>query len=253
MHEASQHDDNSYITLTYDDKHLPPGGTLVKSHFVSFMKRLRARLQYEDEKAGRDARLIRFYMCGEYGPRTLRPHYHALLFGYQYPDLRFHQEKRGHRLFTSKQLVEDWGLGSNCPVGQVTFQSAAYVARYIMKKQSGPVAYDLIDTQTGEITKRIPEYTNMSRMPGIGASWFSKFAPDVYPDDFIINEGKRVRVPRYYDRLFAEALGDDALLEIKDDRREAASLHKENQTPQRLKVRELVLESKITKLVRDDI
>ena len=77
LHEASLFDENSFVTLTYDDKHLPAGGTLVKRDVQLFLKRLRRK--FSD-------RTIRYFFSGEYGGDTLRPHYHGCLFGFAFPD-----------------------------------------------------------------------------------------------------------------------------------------------------------------------
>lgn len=131
MHEASLYDRNCFITLTYDDDNLPADRSLHYSHFQLFMKRLR--------KAHGDG--IRFYMCGEYGEKKGRPHYHACLFNFNFDDLTLWQERRGTKLYRSKSLERLWPYGFST-VGGVTFQSAAYVARYIMKKVTGDRAPD---------------------------------------------------------------------------------------------------------------
>lgn len=125
VHEASLHDSNLFVTLTYDDEHLPEFNSLYYPDFQKFMKRLRKKFSREN---------IRFYMCGEYGETTLRPHYHVILFNFDLPDRRLYRRSHsGDHLFTSEILTKIWGKGF-CPFGNVTFQSAAYTARYIMKK-----------------------------------------------------------------------------------------------------------------------
>jgi hypothetical protein len=97
---------------------LPEDGSLDVSHFQIFMKRLRHRVK---------PLKIRFFHCGEYGDKTRRPHYHALIFGYK---VLFKKQKSGD-LFTSDMLAKCWGKG-HCLVGDLTFESAAYVARYVV-------------------------------------------------------------------------------------------------------------------------
>jgi len=129
VHEASLHEQNCFVTLTYSPENLPSDAGLHHPHFQKFMKRLRKKY------SGRD---IRYYMCGEYGERTNRPHYHALLFGLDFPDWEYvSTSDSGHEVFTSKTLEKIWGLGF-VTIGTVTFESAAYCAPYIMKKLTGP-------------------------------------------------------------------------------------------------------------------
>jgi len=244
MHEASLYEENSFITLTYAPKHLPEGGTLVPRHFQLFMKRLRKAIR---------PKKVRFYHCGEYGADVGRPHYHALLFGYEFPDRKAWREIRGNPVYTSVMLADVWGKGF-CSIGSVTLQSAAYVARYILKKQTGDPAkahYEKISKETGEITARIPEYTTMSRRPGIAAGWFEKFAADVYPDDFVVMGGQKYKTPRYYDKLVKATKGGDFLDAIKAQRVLEGERRKVDSSPSRLVVREKVLESKIKLLKRE--
>jgi len=243
MHEAQLHQDNDYITLTYNTESLPDHRSLKKNHFQRFMKRLRRQLV--DKK-------VRYYMCGEYGEALGRPHYHALLFGYTFPDKKLHKVLRGNPLYVSEMLDRTWGLG-HCYIGAVTFKSAAYVARYIMKKQTGDAAerhYTRVDEETGEVHPIIPEYNAMSLRPGIGADWFEEYYPDVFPDDFVVMDGKQHKTPRYYDKLYKRREGEDALLLVKDRREAAMRARMDEQTPERLAVREKVAESKLKLLKR---
>lgn len=189
MHEASLYEHNSFITLTFNDEHLDPIGSLRKSDFQNFMKRLRKAISPER---------VRFYHCGEYGSKGGRPHHHACLFGYDFKDKELWRIRNNVPLYTSKFLDSIWSLDGKqlgfCTVGDVTFESAAYVARYIMKKQLGDPEY------YGDL---VPPYTTMSRRPGVGSKWFDKFGSDVYPDDFVVIRGQlRVKPPKYYDSIF---------------------------------------------------
>lgn len=154
VHEASLYDDNCFITLTYSDEFLPRDYSLDVSHFQRFMKRLRKRF----------GEGIRFFHCGEYGSQFGRPHYHAILFNLDFPDKVFLKEQNGQTLYRSKILEELWPFGHSS-VGSATFESAAYVARYILKKVNGDAAdewYAAVDHDTGEFFQRKPEYTTMS-------------------------------------------------------------------------------------------
>ena len=251
-HEASLHEDNSFVTLTYNDASLPndpelgqaPSGTLVKSDFQRFMKRLR-----KHSGAG-----IRFYMCGEYGPKLGRPHYHACIFNYKPPDLRFHKRDPETQIdtYTSNTLSRIWGKGFTL-TGQVTFESAAYVARYIMEKISGSksaIHYETADPITGEIFKLLPEFTMMSLKPGIGHNWFNQYKEDVYNDDYVIIKGKKMRPPRYYDRLL-EAEDPKRYAALKSARVHNAQQHAHDNTPARLQVRETIQNARLNHLPRN--
>ena len=117
-HEASLHAENSFVTLTYNDTNLPANNCVSVRELQLFMKRLRKRFG-----AG-----IRFYGCGEYGDLTGRPHYHICLFNFSPPDLTLYKITNDQRLYSSKSLDTIWGKGYTL-TGDVTFQSAAYVAR----------------------------------------------------------------------------------------------------------------------------
>lgn len=248
-HEASLYENNTFSTLTYRDAQLPndpekgqpKNGTLVIRDFQLFMKRLRKK-----NGAG-----IRFYACGEYGEKNQRPHYHVCLFNFALNDRRLFKNTNGVNLYSSSALDEIWGNGFTLS-GEVTFQSAAYVARYIMKKINGPLAdqhYETYDKETGEILSRIPEFTTMSRRPGIGKHWYDHYATDVYPYDEVIVKGKRHKPPVYYDRQYeiADPIGFDA---IRKKRLAASKKHSDDRTKERLAAREAIQLAKINKLPR---
>ncbi len=247
MHEASLYDDNCFITLTYSDAELPEFGSLVKGDFQRFMKRLRKRAD----------RKIRFFHCGEYGETTRRPHYHALLFGYDFADKVPWRESKGHQIWRSPFLEEVWSHG-NSEIGSATFESAAYVARYCVKtlqnlrfrkgsRESYLAAlereYERVDPDTGEIVTVNPEYVTMSRNKGIGTGWFEKFGAEVYPSDEVIVRGVSSKPPRFYDLLLAAA-SPEAALELQ--KRRFMSRHREDETPARLRVREVCSDARLT-------
>lgn len=239
-HEASLHKENCFITLTYNEQNVPDDYSLSVRVFQLFMKRLRKKYPHK----------IRFYACGEYGDRLGRPHYHACLFGHQFPDLKLWKRGRDP-LYRSGELEELWPYGYSS-IGQVTFNSAAYVARYIMKKVNGPRAdehYSFVD-EDGVIHQRRPEFTIMSRKPGVGAAWLHKYADDIYPDDFVIIKGKRMRPPRYYDQNF-ERTHPEHMKKIQWTRKRNLSKHAANNTPARLRVREIIQIKKALLLVRN--
>lgn len=241
VHESSLYEDNCFITLTYNDENLPADGGLVLSDFQKFMKRLRKR--FGDG--------IRFFHCGEYGENFGRPHYHACLFNFDLPDRELWSIRNGVRLYTSEILNEVWGKGF-CSVGDVTFESAAYVARYITKKVTGEAAddhYQSLNLDTGEIVWLRPEYTTMSRRPGIGKGWYEIYGEATHHDDYIIMNGKKMKPPKYYDGLF-ELNEEDLCRSLKIQRKKAAEQHADNNTPDRLKVRHTIQERRLDKLPR---
>lgn len=194
LHEASLHQDNAFITLTYSDSNLPRGGSLDYSDFQKFMKRLRKRVRQN----------VRFYVGGEYGQEQMRPHFHACLFGYDFPDkLYYKKTESGESIYTSKLLESLWPLGLSS-IGNVTFQSAAYIARYCVQKVTGDLAeaHYRVVTDDGEIIDRVPEFNHMSLKPGIGKPWLEKFCTDVFPRDYVVVNGVKTKPPKYYDRLF---------------------------------------------------
>lgn len=195
VHEASMHDENCFITLTFATENLPKDGSLNKSDFQKFMKRLRKKFK---------GRRIRYYHCGEYGSELRRPHHHACLFGIDFPDKEVWSVRKGVTLYRSDILEKLWPFGFSL-IGEVTFESAAYCARYVLKKVLGDRAedhYRRLDRETGEITDLLPEYTTMSRRPGIGRSWFERYEGDLFPKDFVTLRGVRYKSPRYYDNLY---------------------------------------------------
>lgn len=234
MHEASLHDDNCFITLTYADEHLPPGGTLRPRDFQLFMKRLR-------KKFGPG---IRFFQCGEYGAGLGRPHHHALLFGHDFEDKVYWTQRNGQKYYVSADLMELWPFGWHT-IGNVTFESAAYTARYIMKKINGDEAED----HYGE---KIPEYITMSRRPGIAKKWYDQFKNDVYPHDYvIIRDGIKCRPPAYYDKLYdLDEEAEISLSTLKIKRLKKIRERSEEYTPRRLQVKEEIQYLKAQKLPR---
>lgn len=201
LHESSLHQENAFLTLTYDDANMPDHGNLCYRDFQLFMKRLR--------KAGYNAR---FFMCGEYGEQTKRPHYHAIMFGYMPADCLYYSKTGSDsKIYTSESLNKFWRKGQ-VYVGDVTFESAAYVARYCLKKVTGQGAdayYKQLDMETGELIDMVPEFAHMSLKPAIGRPWLDKYSADVYPHDYVIIRGQKVKPPRYYDRVFEKGNLDD--------------------------------------------
>ena len=248
-HETKMHEDNCYVTLTYSTPNLPENRTLIKSELSQFMRRLRHSQGYG----------IRFFGCGEYGDELGRPHYHAILFNWKPNDLRRHvQNKSDQWIHTSRQLDKIWSFGHTY-TGEATFQSAAYVARYILKKINGQMSepyYKTVDPETGEIITKIPEFTGQSlggkNNGGIGKSWYEKYGnTDAHNhDEIIMPNGRKYPVPRYYDKLL-EKIDPPRYARIKRARLRNARDHAENNTPARLKIRARVQQKKTQRLLRD--
>lgn len=234
MNEASLHDENCFITVTYDDDHIPALGSLRKADFQKFMKRLRKHFP---------ERKVRYYHAGEYGDRTGRPHYHACLFGFDFPDKVAWSVRNGFPVWRSVVLETLWPFGQS-EIGSVTFESAAYVARYIVKKVLGAgadEAYEVPDAD-GVVVQLEKEYTTMSRRPGIGKAWFDQFGGEVYPADGIPLRGKLVKPPRYYD-VALEMIAPDVAASVCRARRRARKI--DDETWERLAVREQVALAKL--------
>ena len=257
VHEAQLHQENSFITLTYRPEDLPENGRLVKRDFQNFMKKLRKEIAPVK---------IRFFHCGEYGSvrdsngavvsgQLGRPHYHAILFGYQFPDLIEYREKNGVKLYLSPMLERIWGKGF-VTVGEVTFESAAYVARYVMKKRTGDQAEEhyLKPGDNGEVGPNgemcviQSEYTTMSRKPGIAHDWFMEFKDDL-KKDFITLNGKKFKPPKYYDGLFE--IHDPEFIEMTKAKRQSIAKMDKDNTPDRQEQKEKVKLTQIGMLKRE--
>lgn len=237
MHETQMHTKNSFITLSYAPEKLPPLGSLDITHFQKFMRRMRKRLPETK---------IRFFHCGEYGEKLQRPHYHAILFGVDFSGDRYHWTMRnGYPVWRSATLENLWPHGYS-EIGTVTSKSANYVARYIFKKVNGDRGadhYTRTDPTTGEMVPIQPEYVTMSRRPGIGASWFERYASEVYPHDEVIVDGRPQKPPRFYDKLYAET-DPEAFGKIAAERR--THYQPQNNTPDRLATRETCAKARIS-------
>lgn len=216
MHESRMHEENSFLTLTYDDNYLPEDKSISRKELQKFMKRLRKRIE---------PKKVRFYGCGEYGEKFSRPHYHICLFGFNFPDreiykgakARYYQNKfkenSDNTLYISELLGKVWKKGFHT-IGEVTLESAGYVARYCTKKVTG-------EHQSKWYGNREPEFALMSRRPGIGSSWFEKYSGDHYPKDFFTYKGRKLKNNRYYDEALKKK-NPIMYEQIKEKRRKAA-------------------------------
>lgn len=234
-HESTKYANNAFLTLTYNPEHLPykqtvdketgelkEGNPLVKKHIVDFVKRL--RYYYDKERPGEK---IRFYACGEYGTKYGRPHYHMAIFNYDstcWGDIKLRgNNHQGDALWSSEKLEQIWGKGF-VTIGDLTPQSAAYIARYMLKKQKGKEKKYYYEKEG-----IIQEYTTMSRMPGIGLDWYEQHKEEIWLRDciYVPQRNKaplKIKVPRYYNKQL-EKEDEEKLKRIKEARKKSAELN----------------------------
>jgi hypothetical protein len=271
VHEASLWDENCFITLTYREEcnateeqrdqglFVPRDGSLNKKHFQDFMKRLRKRYP----------QVIRYYHCGEYGDKLQRPHYHACLFNLQFDDLEQIGISNGIPIYTSKTLEDVWRYGF-VTVGELNMETAAYTARYCLKKINGRKAQDhyLRCDEYGVAYWLEQEYTTMSRgrpckdhkkldpecpdcQGGIGSKWYAKFKDDVHPSNKVPVPGSGVfnKVPRYYEKLLER---ENPVMHsvLAEERRDWIRENPEEFTPERLESKYKVKKAQVSMLKR---
>lgn len=191
VHEKRMHQFSWFVTLTYNEDCVPD--SLSVRELQLFMKRLR-------KKFGK----LRFFAAGEYGGESNRPHYHLILFGFPIPDLRKYSDNKDGVLFESDSFSKLWKFGTH-KIGEVTFESCAYVARYCVEKITGPKADDWY-------MGRQPEFATMSRRPGIGATWYMKYGVHCFDVDRVILRGREMRPPKYYENKLDDAAAHDLKL-----------------------------------------
>ena len=238
MHETKFHAENSFLTLTYSNEACPQDYGLDLRHWQLFMKRLRKSLPQK----------LRFYACGEYGDLNGRPHYHAIIFGYDAPDKVFHSvSERGDKQYTSAHLSKVWPYGT-ITTGAVTTESCRYVAAYCMKKiksgdDYGAERYYRLSPIDGQMHRVRPEFAVMSRRPGIGQAYVEKFRSDFYPSGYVIVDGVRQAPPRFYVSKLSEEEQRKLKLNSKKEPRS-------EKTMERRMARAAVRDARIRKLQR---
>lgn len=182
-HEAKKYTNNTFITLTYEDNYLPNEGWLDADEFTRFLKRLRKRAEY-DRNIVCDSRFgIRYFACGEYGEKTARPHYHAILFNADFAD----KQRVGKNLYHSDILRSLWPYGHN-RVGDASPAAASYIAQYALKKQGDG------STDADGVWKPAP-FLRMSR--NLGKDWLEQNQQDL-EKGFFVRDGKPRKIPRTY-------------------------------------------------------
>lgn len=238
-HESKSHAISHFVTMTYDDAHLPMHGSLNYSDVQLFHKRLRKAFGP-----------FRFFVVGEYGDTSDRPHYHGIYFSLAVPDLKRFGGSDKMPTYASERVNQIWGKGF-CLFGSLTPQSASYVCRYALKKVNGQRAethYQRV-TPDGEIVTIEREFARMSTKPGIGHTWFMKYHSDVTTHDYVIQDGAKNPVPPYYDKLFKRIGGE--LDVTKMGRMEKALLRAADNTPERLAAREIVAKARASTKARE--
>lgn len=204
-----QYTDSAYfITLTYDNEHIHPSYdaetglcnglfTLDKRDIQLFIKRLRKR--FENDK-------IRYYIAGEYGDNTARPHYHGILFGLHIDDLKeCGRSETGNKYFISESIAEVWKNGF-VSVEPANYATCKYVASYVTKK------IGIRPNQFYEDNYLVPPFSLSSRRPGIGYKYLEDH-PDYWKFDEINltlpDGGRKFPLPRYFKKKFKEMLPEE--------------------------------------------
>lgn len=254
---------NWFITLTYDDEHIPTkevtntetgekkiGLTLNKKDLQDFLKRLRSRWENKYDHQG-----IRYFACGEYGETTNRPHYHLCIMNLPITtELKKLNTKDENALWTNEEIEKTWGQG-NIAIGKLNWETAAYTARYIMKKQLGQNAEWFYKMQAKE-----PEFTVMSRKPGIGQKYYQKNKEKIYNYDEITipkkGGAKKIKPPKYFDRMYKDE-NEEKMEKLKEKRKTIQKMterQKDIQTTQtayeRRKIQEATFKNKNRQLKR---
>lgn len=248
--EMKDHSSNYFLTLTYDDAHLPineyldketgavePIATLVKRDFQLFMKRLRKNYKYDNK--------LRFFAAGEYGEHTARPHYHAIIFGLILDDLIFYKRLGDFNYYTSPFLDGVWKNGY-VVVASANWATCAYVARYIVKKQKGETKSIYSDFNFE------PEFSLMSRKPGIGKDFFDKnYQRFIEEDKIFIStpEGsKDLKLNKYYRRLLDGVDPEESIVVKERLARAARNIHYHKQLKSSQSYLDLLSSEELNKL-----
>jgi len=247
LHEASGHSRNCFLTLTYDSEHLPEKGHLNFEHPKNFIKRLRDKISREG--GGK----ILTTGCAEYGEKLGRPHYHIIIFGYDFEDKEFFRYSENDwspkkwPVYISQTLRELWPYG-NHEIGSVTYESACYVARYTLKKITGKNAQEAYGDKPPERSICI------SNRRGIGKDWLMDNINDCINHDqvFIEKENKidHFPLPRYYSKMI-EKYFPEQFKKIKQKRLDSIKEIDKDLTKDRLQTRKKVRELRQKKQQRN--
>lgn len=251
VHEAQMYEKNCFITLTYSDENLL-SDKLYYVDFQKFAKRLRKKLGKQK---------IGYFVTGEYGDKTKRPHWHACIFNWSPGDGVYkYTSDRGDKVYESKVLTDLWGNGI-AEYGSLTFESAGYCARYAAKK--------LVHGNDG--THEYEPVSKKSSRQAIGKAWLEKNWRDVfnYGECFILDSQGTPRnvgsVPRYYEKWLAKTHPDEWIryvTQIKSKKIQSASARSEKEKSERkwivgvgpevdgIQAREVIGESKFKNMLQ---
>lgn len=259
MAESLYHEYNYFLTLTYDDDHVPIsyyGDPETGEALCAQSLRARDLQLWLKRFRKENGEGIRFYACGEYGGKTFRPHYHVLLFGHEFKDLCPFRYERGNWYYTSPSLMKSWNLGHSL-IGEFSWEAAAYTARYVMKKALGLSAAEYAQFNIE------PEFVRMSRKPGIGKQFYEDHKDELYTFGEVnvqtLKGGRTIRASSYFDRLY-DLENHDHLMEIKTRRRDGAVASMESKLQYTsldklsyLQVQEDTCLDRSKKLIREDV
>jgi hypothetical protein len=212
VHEAAMQEENAFITLTYDDAHLPAHNSLNYDDLRNFWKRLRKYLWKRHQKR------VRHYSVGEYGDKTKRPHYHACVFGESFIEGREIIRTSPNLLWTSPVLQYCWQKGF-VSVGTLNFETARYTASYMQKKLAKNQKYVRVNEETGELVPLEQPRAIMS--DNLGKRWFHKWMQQVIQHDHVVINGIPQKPPKAYDKYLLE-ISKSVSEEIKEVRRQKA-------------------------------
>lgn len=193
-HESSLHEHNVFVTLTYDDQHLPKDSHLVPEHLQQFVRALRRTISGPRRQGIETNRKksVRYLACGEYGETYNRPHYHAVLYNCGFSDAK----RVASDLYESESLSKLWPHGAH-RIGEATASSATYVAQYALGKQ-GQGDHDR------DGVWRPPPFLRMSLKPAIGMQWLEQYYADMKDGYLVTQNGRKISVPRYYRQKIKE-------------------------------------------------
>ena len=233
-HEAMTWEQSSFVTLTYRDENLPEYGSLQYRDLETFWKRLRKQI-------GK----LRYYAVGEYGDKTLRPHYHACIFGHDFTENSIISNTSPFQMWINLELSKCWGLG-DVKVGALTFETARYTASYVTKKLRSKQKYVRVDEETGELIALEQPRAFMSK--NLGKAWWDAYGNQLKDHDYVVINGRKQKPPKAYDRWLLEQGDIQKLEEIKTKRIAKAKPQTKEQTHARARNAHARARDKIKKL-----
>jgi len=238
-HESEISERSSFVTLTYDQENIPWDHGLRKRDLQLFLKRLRKHFPNG---------AIRYLAAGEYGSKTLRPHYHLIICGADFVDSSIQVgERKGRAIFVSALLADTWSKGKHEVEPCVTFEAASYAASYCTKKLTGYQGdFERLREVVGDYGEVVttyvePEFSLTSLKPGLGKPWFDQYWKDVYPDNFVVMNNRKFSPPRYYDELLGRD-NPELLAEMKQQRKDQILKREGDYSEERLTTRERIFE-----------